>query len=70
MATTVLHTTVLDSLGRRITSGDVPVGTPLTLESRGAEVGGSRPVARAGRAPLRWGFGFRLCPVLVWGGCG
>ena len=46
MATTVLHTTVLDSLGRRITSGDVPVGTPLTLESIGTEFGVSRTVAR------------------------
>lgn len=46
MATTVLHTTVLDALGRRITSGDVPVGTPLTLESIGTEFGVSRTVAR------------------------
>jgi DNA-binding FadR family transcriptional regulator len=46
MATTVLHTTVLDSLGRRITSGDVPAGTPLTLESIGREFGVSRTVAR------------------------
>ncbi|MFD4993766.1 FadR/GntR family transcriptional regulator [Cellulosimicrobium cellulans] len=46
MATTVLHTTVLDSLGRRITSGDVPAGTPLTLESIGSEFGVSRTVAR------------------------
>ncbi|WP_454730053.1 FadR/GntR family transcriptional regulator [Cellulosimicrobium protaetiae] len=46
MATTVLHTTVLDALGRRITSGDVPVGTPLTLESIGSEFGVSRTVAR------------------------
>lgn len=46
MATTVLHTTVLDTLGRRITSGDVPAGTPLTLESIGTEFGVSRTVAR------------------------
>ncbi|WP_336724824.1 FadR/GntR family transcriptional regulator [Cellulosimicrobium cellulans] len=46
MATTVLHTTVLDSLGRRITSGDAPAGTPLTLESIGSEFGVSRTVAR------------------------
>ncbi|MDF2806782.1 MAG: GntR family transcriptional regulator [Cellulosimicrobium sp.] len=46
MATTVLHTTVLDSLGRRITSGDVAAGTPLTLESIGSEFGVSRTVAR------------------------
>ncbi|MFI2705634.1 FadR/GntR family transcriptional regulator [Cellulosimicrobium composti] len=46
MATTVLHTTVLDTLGRRITSGDAPAGTPLTLESIGTEFGVSRTVAR------------------------
>lgn len=46
MATTVLHTTVLDALGRRITSGDVPPGAPLTLESIGSEFGVSRTVAR------------------------
>ena len=46
MTTTVLHTTVLDSLGRRITSGDVAAGTPLTLEAIGAEFGVSRTVAR------------------------
>ncbi|WP_353708246.1 FCD domain-containing protein [Cellulosimicrobium sp. ES-005] len=46
MATTVLHTTVLDALGRRITSGDVPAGSPLTLESIGSEFGVSRTVAR------------------------
>ena len=46
MATTVLHTTVLDTLGRRITSGDVPTGTPLTLEAIGTEFGVSRTVAR------------------------
>ena len=39
-------TTVLDSLGRRITSGDAPAGTPLTLESIGSEFGVSRTVAR------------------------
>lgn len=46
MATTVLHTTVLDSLGRRITSGDVAAGTPLTLDAIGTEFGVSRTVAR------------------------
>ncbi|QJW35556.1 FadR/GntR family transcriptional regulator [Cellulosimicrobium protaetiae] len=46
MATTVLHTTVLDALGRRITSGDVLPGAPLTLESIGSEFGVSRTVAR------------------------
>ncbi|ARU51039.1 GntR family transcriptional regulator [Cellulosimicrobium cellulans] len=46
MATTVLHTTVLDALGRRITSGDVAPGAPLTLESIGSEFGVSRTVAR------------------------
>jgi len=46
MTTTVLHTTVLDSLGRRITSGDVAAGAPLTLEAIGAEFGVSRTVAR------------------------
>jgi DNA-binding FadR family transcriptional regulator len=46
MATTALHTTVLDTLGRRITSGDVAAGTPLTLEAIGAEFGVSRTVAR------------------------
>jgi DNA-binding FadR family transcriptional regulator len=46
MATTVLHTTVLDALGRRIISGDVSPGAPLTLESIGSEFGVSRTVAR------------------------
>ncbi|MFE6233666.1 FadR/GntR family transcriptional regulator [Cellulosimicrobium sp. NPDC057862] len=46
MATTVLHTTVLDALGRRITSGGVSPGAPLTLESIGSEFGVSRTVAR------------------------
>ncbi|MCB7136093.1 FadR/GntR family transcriptional regulator [Cellulosimicrobium marinum] len=46
MTTTVLHTTVLDTLGRRITSGDAPAGTSLTLDAIGAEFGVSRTVAR------------------------
>ncbi|MBD5785118.1 FadR family transcriptional regulator [Cellulosimicrobium terreum] len=46
MSTTALHTTVLDTLGRRITSGEVPAGTTLTLDSIGAESGVSRTVAR------------------------
>ena len=46
MATTALHTTVLDTLGRRITSGDVATGTPLTLDGIGTEFGVSRTVAR------------------------
>ncbi len=46
MSTTSLHGPVLDALGRRITGGDVPVGTPLTLESIGSEFGVSRTVAR------------------------
>lgn len=46
MSTTSLHGPVLDVLGRRITSGDVPAGAPLTLESIGTEFGVSRTVAR------------------------
>src|SRR6478609_5286215 len=46
MATTALHTTVLDTLGRRITSGDVATGTPLTLDGIGTEFRVSRTVAR------------------------
>lgn len=41
-----LHTAVLDSLGLAITSGDVPPGTPLTLDGIGAEHEVSRTVAR------------------------
>lgn len=46
MATTALHTTVLDVLGRRITSGEVAAGAPLTLDAIGTEFGVSRTVAR------------------------
>ncbi|MBD8079903.1 FadR/GntR family transcriptional regulator [Cellulosimicrobium arenosum] len=54
MATTALHTTVLDTIGRRITSGDVPAGTSLTLESIGTEFGVSRTVAREVMRLLEW----------------
>ena len=46
MARPSLHTAVLDSVGRAITSGDAPPGTPLTLDGIGAQHGVSRTVAR------------------------
>jgi DNA-binding FadR family transcriptional regulator len=42
----VLHSPVLDSLGRRITGGELPAGTALTLDGIGAEFDVSRTVAR------------------------
>lgn len=42
----VLHTSPLDILGRRITSGELPEGAVLTLDGIGAEFGVSRTVAR------------------------
>lgn len=42
----VLHSPVLDALGRRITGGELPAGTALTLDGIGAEFGVSRTVAR------------------------
>ncbi|MFI6423824.1 FadR/GntR family transcriptional regulator [Promicromonospora sp. NPDC050880] len=42
----VLHSPVLDTLGRRITGGDLPAGTVLTLEGIGSEFDVSRTVAR------------------------
>lgn len=41
-----LHGQVRDRLGRRITSGELPVGSVLTLEGVQAEYAVSRPVAR------------------------
>ncbi len=46
MPATVLHTSPLDTLGRRITSGELPEGSVLTLDGIGAEFGVSRTVAR------------------------
>ncbi|MFC7877244.1 FadR/GntR family transcriptional regulator [Isoptericola sp. NPDC057391] len=46
MSSPSLHAGVLDALGLAITSGDVPPGTPLTLDGIGAEHGVSRTVAR------------------------
>lgn len=42
----VLHSPVLDSLGRRITGGELAAGTALTLDGIGAEFDVSRTVAR------------------------
>ncbi|QZN85821.1 FCD domain-containing protein [Cellulomonas sp. C5510] len=42
----VLHSTVLDALGRRITAGELRTGDVLTLQELGAEFGVSRTVAR------------------------
>jgi DNA-binding FadR family transcriptional regulator len=42
----VLHSPVLDSLGRRITGGELPAGAVLTLEGIGTEFDVSRTVAR------------------------
>lgn len=42
----VLHSPVLDSLGRRITGGELPAGTALTLDGIGTEFEVSRTVAR------------------------
>jgi DNA-binding FadR family transcriptional regulator len=42
----VLHTTVLDTLGRRITGGELPEGAVLTLDAISQEFGVSRTVAR------------------------
>ena len=46
MPASVLHTSPLDTIGRRITSGQLPEGTVLTLDGIGAEFGVSRTVAR------------------------
>jgi DNA-binding FadR family transcriptional regulator len=46
MTVPALHESVLDALGRAVTSGDVPTGTSLTLEGISAEHGVSRTVAR------------------------
>ncbi|WP_245885980.1 FadR/GntR family transcriptional regulator [Xylanimonas oleitrophica] len=46
MPADVLHSTVLDTLGRRITGGDLPAGSVLTLDGLGGEFGVSRTVAR------------------------
>ena len=42
----MLHGTVLETLGRRITGGELPAGTTLTLEGIGTEFQVSRTVAR------------------------
>ena len=42
----MLHSPVLDSLGRRITGGELPAGTALTLDGIGTEFNVSRTVAR------------------------
>lgn len=42
----MLHSPVLEALGRRITGGDLPAGTTLTLDGIGAEFEVSRTVAR------------------------
>ncbi|MCP2266971.1 DNA-binding transcriptional regulator, FadR family [Promicromonospora thailandica] len=42
----MLHSPVLDTLGRRVTGGELPPGTALTLDGIGAEFGVSRTVAR------------------------
>lgn len=42
----MLHGPVLESLGRRITGGELPAGTTLTLDGIGAEFQVSRTVAR------------------------
>jgi DNA-binding FadR family transcriptional regulator len=42
----VLHSPVLEALGRRITGGALPAGATLTLDGIGAEFGVSRTVAR------------------------
>lgn len=46
MTAAVLHSTVLDTVGRRIVGGELPAGTVLTLQSLGAEFGVSRTVSR------------------------
>lgn len=46
MPADVLHSPVLETLGRRITGGEVPAGTVLTLQGLGTEFGVSRTVAR------------------------
>ena len=46
MPADVLHSPVLETLGRRITGGEVPAGTVLTLQGLGVEFGVSRTVAR------------------------
>jgi DNA-binding FadR family transcriptional regulator len=46
MTVPALHESVLDALGRAVTSGDVPVGSTLTLEGISAGHGVSRTVAR------------------------
>lgn len=42
----MLHSPVLDALGRRITGGDLPAGAALTLDGISAEFAVSRTVAR------------------------
>lgn len=46
MPADVLHSPVLETLGRRITGGEVPAGTVLTLQGLGTEFAVSRTVAR------------------------
>ncbi|MBE7701598.1 FadR family transcriptional regulator [Oerskovia sp. Sa1BUA8] len=46
MSATVLHSSVTDLLGRRITAGHLPAGSTLTLDSIGEEFGVSRTVTR------------------------
>lgn len=46
MPADVLHSPVLETLGRRITGGEVPAGTVLTLQALGTEFAVSRTVAR------------------------
>ncbi|QAY64096.1 FadR family transcriptional regulator [Xylanimonas allomyrinae] len=46
MPSPVLHTSVLDTLGRRIASGELREGAVLTLDAIGGEFGVSRTVAR------------------------
>ncbi|WP_245900391.1 FadR/GntR family transcriptional regulator [Prauserella shujinwangii] len=46
MGVEVLHNTVLDTIGSRITGGDLPAGHVLTLERIGEEFHVSRTVAR------------------------
>src|SRR6478735_8731926 len=46
MSATVLHSSVTDVLGHRITAGHLPAGSTLTLDGIGTEFGVSRTVTR------------------------
>ena len=46
MSATVLHSSVTDVLGQRITAGHLPAGSTLTLDGIGTEFGVSRTVTR------------------------